>query len=495
MTLSLMAYGLVMASLLAGAAHFLDGALRRLGKPTRWIWMGALAGGALAPFVSGLRPPPPPDLPAPGPALPLELLYQMGLSHGSNGGGGGIPFPPDLPLALVWVAGSSVLLLVFLRAAWILERKSRSWEARRVGTEDVLVSRGLGPAVLGLFKPRIVLPPWALSLAAEEREMVLLHEREHRKARDPLAVAGGMFFLVLAPWNPSLWWALSRLRLAVEGDCDGRVLARGIHAKAYGALLLEMARRTRKPPGLALALSEGGKTSLERRLLMIPQPSGKSRRKAATAAALAGFFLLALACETPLPPVESPAAPPAIYLTNPSEDTPSPMVFVDGVLWSDPEGLESLDRNLIESVNILRGEAAVTLYGEEASNGVIQIRLKDGGGSTSGASDERTSVQLRGGKESEPVSLRVTKTPAEAGADGRPPVIRIRGVSRAEGDPLILVDGVVVSDPDFLGTVDPARIDRVEVIKGEAAEALFGPRGANGVIKIFMKKKGTDPGP
>ena len=49
------------------------------------------------------------------------------------------------------------------------------------------------------------------------------------------------------------------------------------------------------------------------------------------------------------------------------------------------------------------------------------------------------------------------------------------------------MDGVIVSDPNFMETLDPDMIDRIEVVKGAAAEALYGDRAAGGVINIFTK--------
>ncbi|SHF07045.1 TonB-linked outer membrane protein, SusC/RagA family [Fodinibius roseus] len=53
-----------------------------------------------------------------------------------------------------------------------------------------------------------------------------------------------------------------------------------------------------------------------------------------------------------------------------------PLYIVDGViLGSDMRDIESLD---IESVEVIKGAAAATLYGSRAANGVIQIRTKRG---------------------------------------------------------------------------------------------------------------------
>jgi TonB-linked SusC/RagA family outer membrane protein len=64
--------------------------------------------------------------------------------------------------------------------------------------------------------------------------------------------------------------------------------------------------------------------------------------------------------------------------------------------------------------------------------------------------------------------------------------IILRGVnSLGNSQPLILVDGVEVTD---LSTLDPANVDHVEVVKGAAGGTLYGAQGANGVIQVFTKK-------
>jgi TonB-linked SusC/RagA family outer membrane protein len=69
--------------------------------------------------------------------------------------------------------------------------------------------------------------------------------------------------------------------------------------------------------------------------------------------------------------------------------------------------------------------------------------------------------------------------------------IRIRGVSSiyAGSSPLIMVDGVVSS----LESIDPNAIESVTILKDAASTAIYGTRGANGVI-LVKTKRGTGKG-
>ena len=80
--------------------------------------------------------------------------------------------------------------------------------------------------------------------------------------------------------------------------------------------------------------------------------------------------------------------------------------------------------------------------------------------------------------------------------------VRLRGTSTVLGDadPLYVVDGVVVnnSSPELirlgggaqnrLGDLNPNDVERIEVVKGAAAAALYGSRANNGVVQIFTKR-------
>jgi len=76
-----------------------------------------------------------------------------------------------------------------------------------------------------------------------------------------------------------------------------------------------------------------------------------------------------------------------------------------------------------------------------------------------------------------------------AGIPGGQPMIRIRGTNsiNSNNDPLFVVDGIVgVSNP--LATLNPQDIASLDVLKDASATAIYGARGANGVIIITTKR-------
>jgi len=68
--------------------------------------------------------------------------------------------------------------------------------------------------------------------------------------------------------------------------------------------------------------------------------------------------------------------------------------------------------------------------------------------------------------------------------------VRIRGASSLNGSnsPLIVVDGFPLGDAGDLKQINPADIVGIEVLKDASASAIYGSRGANGVIMIKTRK-------
>lgn len=93
-----------------------------------------------------------------------------------------------------------------------------------------------------------------------------------------------------------------------------------------------------------------------------------------------------------------------------------------------------------------------------------------------------------------------------SGLAGSGSVIRIRGIASlsAGGDPLYVIDGIPITQDYFLrgntgamnnnplATINPDDIESIDILKDAAATAIYGSRGANGVILVSTKRGKSD---
>jgi TonB-dependent starch-binding outer membrane protein SusC len=129
------------------------------------------------------------------------------------------------------------------------------------------------------------------------------------------------------------------------------------------------------------------------------------------------------------------------------------------------------------------GDLVVTGYGtarkKDLTGAVDVIGVKDfNSGVTS------TPIQQIQGKISGLVIVQ------QGGDPNQNPIIHLRGQTSLSGSqtPLIVVDGVTLDDPTILNTIPPGDIESYTILKDASAAAIYGSRGANGVILIVTKK-------
>jgi len=77
-------------------------------------------------------------------------------------------------------------------------------------------------------------------------------------------------------------------------------------------------------------------------------------------------------------------------------------------------------------------------------------------------------------------------TISNTGRAGASPVVRIRGInSTNSASPVYVVDGILHDNIDFL---NPADIETIDILRDPSSIAIYGLRGANGVIAVTSKK-------
>lgn len=502
-------YLLAVSALLGVAARAGESALALYGRPVRWMWALALAGGLILPLV--VRPGPER---VSGTAVSPELLEHLAVATPEAAAEPSlldrIRAPEALDRAFGWFwAGSAGLALLGL-AVWFgaVALAPRRWPRRRMDEEDVRVAPAAGPAVFGLVRPSIVVPRWLLDCPSEVRRLALLHEREHVRARDPALLAFSATLVALTPWNPVAWWLFARLRAAVELDCDRRVLRRGADAHAYGAMLLGIAGRTASPRA-ALALVEPA-VLLERRIREMTR--GRSKGRIARGLALASLCAIAVAAACSMDGPTEPA-PVQTEAETAAETEMTEAGMRVRIMELTDEASMLLDR--LGDPSLLLGKWALLRRTAAEGNDAAAAETRTVIGQLVEA-QERARLESKVPEEVE-ITLdreQVLRSAAEAlmkaqGEIGeieevriadpdtlillrevpqeRVARIRLRGQPHSDRqEPLIFIDGELAS-PWRMQELSPDRIESIEVIKGAAAARLYGETAASGVIHIITK--------
>src|SRR5579862_4008975 len=204
------AYTLVISALTTLIAECLDHAARAARLATRWVWLCAITASIAVPIVVN----------AVAPRTFTRVDAEL-----TGAARFGVPVFDRLFL-VAWAAASLTVALAFVRSALALRRDAGAWHDGILDGVPIREGALAGPAAIGILRMRIVIPAWVRTLDEQSRSLVLLHETEHATARDPLLLAAATLALVATPWNAVLWWQVRRLRLAIEMDCDQRVLKR-----------------------------------------------------------------------------------------------------------------------------------------------------------------------------------------------------------------------------------------------------------------------------
>ena len=295
----------VISTALALTAWALETAFAALGSPRRWAWVAAMIATVVLTIAGPFRTAANVELRStdqlvltvsdPSP-LAAATAWFSGLS---------LPYV-TMPLLAVWVLATATALAIGIIAYLRAVGKARLAPRATLHGAPVRLTTDDGPMIVGLRDPEIVVPRSLLLQDPASVRLVLAHEREHLAARDPLLLIGAALLVALLPGLPAIWWMRARLRLAVEIDCDARVLARRRdHVGTYGDLLLALASRDvhMSPASLGLSLHP---SSLERRIVAM---TARPTRRWLPVLALPVILGVMVACNAPLPTTEQEVTP------------------------------------------------------------------------------------------------------------------------------------------------------------------------------------------
>jgi beta-lactamase regulating signal transducer with metallopeptidase domain len=288
--------GLLKANLAAGAAVLAVLAVRRLvrgrfgARAAYALWLAPLAAAAAV------------SLPHPALLTPMSPMVVSAEAVAADAADVLVVRAP----AVARVAAPDAQTLLF--AGWLLGALAAgglvAWRQRRFivamgrltpsGAAGVYHAErpDVGPAVVGLFRPRIIAPAdFEARFAGGERDLILAHERAHLAGGDAAINALACAAQCLSWFNPLAHLAVRTLRIDQELACDATVIGRFPQMRrTYAELLLKTQIATHPLP-LGCHWPAGDDHPLKERIAMLKSPLPRPSMRAA-GLALAGLASL-----------------------------------------------------------------------------------------------------------------------------------------------------------------------------------------------------------
>jgi len=227
-------------------------------------------------------------------------------------------------LPILWSAIATLLLVRWGVGVFRLHRITQ--QARTVGA--VRVSSSIRtPMTWGVIRPVILLPTYVASWSAEERDVVIRHERAHIERRDWMWQAFAQVMTAIFWFHPLMWLAARQLRNEAEHAADDVTLAGGIQAPDYADRLMAVARQyTGRSTAAGAGVAMLRHPALAERVAAILD-AGRIRKSASVGARI-GVLLAAVAVLVPLSAfqnrtvykagVDGVTVPKVVYKTQPS---------------------------------------------------------------------------------------------------------------------------------------------------------------------------------
>lgn len=204
-----------------------------------------------------------------------------------------------------WLLGATVCALACMAAQWRYNRAVRHatpCTPHQGFPVSIAARHDLGPAQVGMLRPRIVLPcDFDQRFSSREKELVLAHEATHARRRDAgwaaLAHAAACFFW----FHPLAWWALRAFRTDQELACDAVVMRHFPGARrAYAEALLKHHDLPAIPMGCAWT-----RHPLTERIAMLKNTPSRTRRTVASTALPFAVLGIVTAAWSTTPPAEA----------------------------------------------------------------------------------------------------------------------------------------------------------------------------------------------
>ena len=330
--------------------------------------------------------------------IPIHVLPEVQVMADGTVKYGTTGFSMFLLVSILYIIGMMILLAMRLWQVGRLQlglHKGTLWQQEENGVRIYCHAEDVSPF------------SWMRSIVISQKDFdeagreIVLHEMGHIQAHHSWDVVLLTLVQMLQWWNPLAYVLGISLRDVHEYEADDYVLRQGISAQSYQLLIIKKAVGS---GSYAFANSFNHSLTKKRITMMCRKSKSNAwmRCKALYVIPVAALALSAFATPKFVAPIkgavtklEGKSMEISANLQASEEESPEkayPLVVVNGKIFEIPEDVinsKSIDNegqltkllNLkaedIESISVLKEDAATAVWGDKGANGVIEIKTKD----------------------------------------------------------------------------------------------------------------------
>lgn len=381
-------------------------------------------------------------------------------------------------LFVIYLLGVAALTIRFvmglLRIAWLYWRGTKM---ERPG--------------YALVKTPTVHPPFSffhwlfqsqrIPLNEADEEKIITHEIEHIRQWHSLDVLLVELIGIVLWFSPLVWLYRRSLRMIHEYQADEAVL-QTTKRKSYGHLLI---RQSMSGPPIAIA-NHFIHSQLKKRLTMMTKKKSTQRSLMKYTFILPVLALMLMAFAPTkvykMVPVEAPAEEIVSEESNPGPDLGKIKKELSAILAKRAHSKENIDGKLAGQFAKKYDSYIQAHPNHKKDITKVAVLVADHYGmDTTVENDQMVGGQFRNAFTPKKESLIIEETPGSG--------VRIRSTNGDQFDPLYIIDGKVATKVQ-MEALNPNKIERIDVLKGESAKTAYGEEGENGVVKIVTKSSG-----
>jgi len=208
-----------------------------------------------------------------------------------------------------------------------------------------------------------------------------------------------------------------------------------------------------------------------------------------------------------------------VFKTSPEDSTKisfemqgavtEPLYVINGKVLGNATTVKAIDTNNITSINVIKGQSAVSLYGDAAKAGAIIITTNKQGETTSSKNNtfERTRVMQDSAVSNRTYFINKSRfvkdslngrsrifngntevlAPQGTSQQNRKSIIISNNKNNNYDKPLILVDGEEKPVNFNMTSIDQSKIKNIHIIKSDESVKKYGEKATGGAIEISLK--------